>query len=69
MVEFKLKTEYITLGQFIKALGLISSGGMIKQYLLETPILLNDVQENRRGKKLYSGDVLIIKSHKYKIVW
>lgn len=68
MTEFKLKGEYITLGQLIKVLGLVGSGGMVKAFLADKEITLNGEKENRRGKKLFLGDVLIIQNKNYKIV-
>lgn len=54
--EFFLEETYITLGQFLKSIAVISSGGMAKPYLESSPVLLNGETENRRGKKLYAGD-------------
>lgn len=51
-----INTEYITLGQLLKLADLISSGGMAKWYLNEHHVLVNQVEENRRGRKLYSND-------------
>ncbi|MFA5719835.1 MAG: RNA-binding S4 domain-containing protein, partial [Acholeplasmataceae bacterium] len=59
MEHFKIKGAYITLGQFVKAASLVSSGGMVKHFLEENVILLNGVEENKRGKKLYPKDVLV----------
>jgi ribosome-associated protein len=51
-----IDSEYITLGQFVKAAGYISTGGMVKPFLEETKILYNGEPENRRGKKIYPKD-------------
>ncbi|HKL61711.1 MAG TPA: S4 domain-containing protein YaaA [Acholeplasma sp.] len=56
MENFKLKTEYITLGQFLKATGIISSGGMVKPFLEDNDVFVNGELEIRRGKKLYASD-------------
>ncbi len=53
--NFQLKTEYITLGQLLKELNEISSGGMAKWYLQENVIFVDGEPENRRGRKLYGG--------------
>ncbi len=53
--SFILKTDFITLGQFLKESGIISSGGMSKEYLQEYNILVNGEIEKRRGRKLFSG--------------
>lgn len=57
---FKLKTEYITLGQFLKEITVISSGGMAKWYLRENVIFVDGEIENRRGRKLYPGMMIEI---------
>lgn len=57
MKTFKIEgVEFITLGQFVKAAGLVSTGGMVKPFLAETKILYNGEPENRRGKKIYPKD-------------
>lgn len=55
-----ITTEYITLGQLLKFAGLAYSGGDIKHILSESDITVNGEPENRRGKKLYAGDVVKI---------
>lgn len=56
--ELELKTPYITLGQLLKIENLISSGGQAKWYLQEFEVFVNGELEERRGKKLYPGDVV-----------
>ncbi|UZX31508.1 S4 domain-containing protein YaaA [Lactobacillus helsingborgensis] len=65
--EFKLTSEYITLGQFLKEESIISSGGQAKWYLQDNPVLLNGVKEQRRGKKLRSGDKLEVNQEAYEL--
>ncbi len=48
--------EYITLGQFLKLADCISTGGMAKPFLAETPVYVNGEPEQRRGRKLYPQD-------------
>jgi ribosome-associated protein len=56
MVEIKIDTDYITLGQFLKLAEVIQSGGMAKWFLSEYDVFVNDEQDQRRGRKLYAGD-------------
>lgn len=56
----KISTDYITLGQFIKLMNILESGGMVKAYLQNEGVLLNGEKEHRRGKKLYPGDIVEI---------
>ena len=65
--EFKVTSEYITLGQFLKEESIVSSGGQAKWYLRENPVLLNGIKENRRGKKLRPGDKLEIEHEIYEL--
>ena len=65
--DIEIKDEFITLGQFIKVLDLISSGGEAKRFLLENTIKINNQEEKRRGKKLYKNDLIEINDILYKI--
>ena len=65
---FELNKEYITLGQLLKIADIVSSGGEAKIALQELEITVNGEFENRRGKKLYSGDVIVIDGNKIELV-
>ena len=56
----KIKDEYVTLGQFLKMVDVISSGGQAKWFLQEYEVYVNDELEDRRGRKLYVGDEVAI---------
>ena len=56
MKEIGIKTEYITLGQFLKLSDCISTGGHAKFFLQENTVIINGEADNRRGRKLYAGD-------------
>lgn len=64
----KIKTEFITLGQLIKYLSLVGSGGEVKYFLSENTIFVNGEIENRRGKKLFIDDLVTINENRYRIV-
>lgn len=68
MIEVKIKTEYITLGQLLKYKGIINLGGEVKAFLNSHKIYVNDLEENRRGKKLYKNDTISILDKIYKII-
>ena len=55
-MEYKLFDDYITLQALLKETGIIQSGGAIKTFLSEYPVLFNGEGENRRGKKLRVND-------------
>lgn len=67
MTEITIFKEPITLGQFLKFSGLISTGGEVKIFLEESDIFVNNITENRRGKKLFSGDLVEINGQKFKL--
>lgn len=60
MRVIKIDTDYITLGQFLKLADVIQSGGMAKWFLSEYEVFINSEQDQRRGRKLYTGDKIEI---------
>lgn len=66
-VQIKEGEDYITLNVLLKITGIISTGGQAKYYLQESPVLVNDILESRRGRKLYPGDVIKINEKKFVI--
>ena len=68
MKKIFINSEYIILSQFLKIEGFIASGGEAKYFLQDVDVILNGDLENRRGKKLYSNDILEIKNQKYVIL-
>lgn len=67
MEKVKITTEFIKLGQFLKLVKLIDTGGQEKIFLLTKMIFVNGEKENRRGKKLFPGDVIKIEEREYLI--
>lgn len=60
--EIEINTSYITLGQLIKLANIFESGGMIKSYLNDQGVLVNNELERRRGRKLYPNDVITVEN-------
>ncbi|WP_370221585.1 S4 domain-containing protein YaaA [Cytobacillus sp.] len=60
MTEIQIDTEYITLGQFLKAADVIQTGGLAKWFLSEYEVFVNGEQDQRRGRKLRTGDKIEI---------
>lgn len=52
--------EFITLGQLLKMVGVIGSGGEAKYYLAEQQVLVNGEIDQRRGRKLRPGDNVLL---------
>ncbi|MEC9484674.1 MAG: RNA-binding S4 domain-containing protein [Candidatus Izemoplasma sp.] len=68
MKEAPITTEYITIGQFLKYMNIVSSGGIAKALLENEQITINGLVETKRGRKCYPGDVIdIIGDDTYKI--
>ena len=68
MKKIKIQSEHITLGQFLKFVGLISFGGMAKEFIANHIIFVNQEKENRRGRKLYDNDRVKIDALEFLIV-
>ena len=67
MKTIKINGDYIELGKLLKMVDVISSGGEAKYYLQDNEVLVNGELENRRGKKLYPGDVVKVEDEEYTI--
>lgn len=67
-MKIELNKEYITLGQLLKITDFISSGGEAKFALQELDITVNGEKENRRGRKLYENDVIVIDGNTFELV-
>ncbi|APU72510.1 S4 domain protein YaaA [Companilactobacillus crustorum] len=65
--KIKLETEFITLGQLLKDEGVIATGGQAKWFLRENSVLVNGSPEDRRGKKLHLGDVVVVGDQTFEI--
>lgn len=67
-MDIKVNGDYITLGQFLKLTNFISSGGEAKAAVKQLSITVNGEAENRRGRKLYVSDDIIIEGQAFHIV-
>ena len=68
MEEVRIKPPFIKLGQLLKYLDLIETGGSEKEFLENVDVYVNDEVDRRRGRKIYPGDEVIIKRQVYKII-
>lgn len=68
MEKVKIRTEYITLGQFLKFAGIIDSGFVAKLFLQDETVYVNGEIERRRGKKLYNGHKVKVDNKEYTII-
>lgn len=61
--QIAVRGDHITLGQLLKVAGLLSTGGEARYFLQETSIKVNGAHENRRGRKLRPGDIVVVENH------
>ena len=67
MEKKTINSEYITLGQFLKYVGIIDCGSYAKQFLLEEKVVINNEQDQRRGRKIYPGDIVEVCKKRYEV--
>jgi ribosome-associated protein len=66
-VEIPINSPYITLGQLLKLVNLVGSGGEVKAFLRQEQVLVNGQMETRRGRKLYPGDEVRVADQTFRI--
>jgi ribosome-associated protein len=59
---FRIRGELITLGQLLKATGIIGMGSEVKSYLAQGETRVNGELDDRRGRKLRPGDVVSLRT-------
>lgn len=68
MVDVKITSKYITLGQFLKYVGIIGNGCEAKIYLANNEAYINNELDVRRGRKIYPGDVVKVDNQTFKVI-
>lgn len=68
MIEIKLREDYITLGQLLKAAGLVDNGGQAKADIQAGLAKVNGEVDTRRGKKLHAGDIVEYAGKEVKVI-
>ncbi len=64
-IKLRKDEDFITLGVLLKLAGIIDTGGQAKWFLNENAVLVNGEKENRRGRKLYHGDEILVKNQSF----
>lgn len=67
-IQIRDGDEFIRLGQALKKVGLAGSGVDAKMMILDGEVTVNGEVEQRRGRKLYQGDVISFDGEIYKII-
>ncbi|NJL01797.1 MAG: RNA-binding S4 domain-containing protein [Spirulinaceae cyanobacterium SM2_1_0] len=57
----------IELGQFLKRVGAVSTGGQAKVLIQEGYVTVNDVVETRRRRKLVAGDRVVVQGRPFTV--
>lgn len=63
----ELTTDSIKLGQFLKLIGFVMTGGECKCFLENKCVKVNDLIQKSRGKQLFDGDLIEIDGKKFVI--
>ena len=50
----------IRLGQLLKLADIVGGGGEVKDFLAGETVLVNGEPDNRRGRQLHPGDVVVV---------
>jgi ribosome-associated protein len=56
--DVEIGGESIRLGQFLKFAGLVDSGGMVKEVVVDGHVTVNGEVDVRRGRQLQLGDIV-----------
>lgn len=67
MDTIHLRDEFIKLGQALKAAGLVESGVAAKFAVQDGLVKVNGEVDERRGRKLYDGDIVEFDGHVIKV--
>lgn len=67
MIKIKLKDDFIKLGQALKAANLVESGVNAKNVIQDGLVSVNGETDNRRGRKLFNGDIVDFNGEQIKI--
>ena len=68
MQEITIKDEYIKLGQALKLAGLVGSGVEAKMLIQDGLVKVNGEVDERRGRKMYAGDVFELDENEVKVI-
>ncbi len=59
LFQLRAGEDFIRLGQVLKAAGMAETGAEAKEVIQDGLVMVNGETETRRGRKLYSGDVVL----------
>jgi ribosome-associated protein len=57
--DVPIRGDMIRLGQLLKLADVVDGGGEVKDFLANVDVTVNGEPEDRRGRQLHPGDVVI----------
>jgi len=67
VVPFCIRTAYIKLDSFLKAVNAVASGGEAKLLIADGQVWVNGAVELRRGRKLYPRDGVKLADQEFRV--
>jgi len=67
MRDFEIRGDMIRLGQLLKVAGLVDSGAEVKELLAAGEVQVNGEPEQRRGRQLGRGDVVVASGEEIRV--
>ena len=67
-MEIKIRDEFIKLGQAVKLAGVVEDGVEAKYAIQDGLVQVNGEVDQRRGRKVYEGDVITFEDQEIKVI-
>lgn len=67
-MEIKIRDEFIKLGQALKLAGVVEDGVEAKYAIKDGLVQVNGEVDQRRGRKVYEGDVITFEDQEIKVI-
>ena len=67
-LEIKIRDEFIKLGQALKLAGVVEDGVEAKYAIQDCLVKVNGEVDERRGRKVYVGDVITYENQEIKVI-
>lgn len=67
-MEIKIKDEFIKLGQALKLAGVVEDGVEAKYAVQDGLVKVNGEVDERRGRKVYEGDIISFDGKDIKVI-
>ena len=68
MEEIKIRDEFIMLGQLLKLASMVEDGVEAKYVITDGLVKVNGEVDERRGRKVYEGDIVSYDGKEIKVV-